>query len=237
MTTQQIIAMGGGGFSQEPHNLALDRYILEQAHKPDPSVTFLGQASGDSDTYITNYYTAFRQLGCRPSHLSLFKPHTADLEGFLMEQDVIYVGGGNTRSMLALWREWEVDIILRNALEAGIVLAGISAGAICWFRFATTDSIPFELNAIACLGFIDASCSPHYDHEHERRPRHHELLKAGKLTNGYGLDEGAALHFVDGQILRAVASRPDAQVYRVELEEGEVTETVLPIMRLSPYRP
>ena len=112
---QQIIAMGGGGFSMEPENPALDRYVIEQTGKERPAVCFLSQASGEFSDYIIFFYEAFTQLDCRPSHLSLFKPHTADLEDFLMRQDVVYVGGGNTKSMLALWREWRLDSILKQA--------------------------------------------------------------------------------------------------------------------------
>ena len=124
----QIIAMGGGGFSMEPDNLALDRYVIAQTGKTYPKVTFLSQASGEARDYIINFYKAFNELDCQASHLSLFQPHTADLESYLLAQDVIYVGGGNTKSMLALWREWGLPAILRRAYEEGIVLAGISAG-------------------------------------------------------------------------------------------------------------
>src|SRR5262249_8493849 len=127
---QQIIAMGGGGFSMEPDNLALDRYVIQQTGVERPKVCFLGQASGEARDYIINFYKAFTELNCIPSTLSLFQPHTADLAGFLMSQQIIYVGGGNTKSMLALWREWKLDAILLEAANNGTVLAGVSAGAI-----------------------------------------------------------------------------------------------------------
>ena len=111
---QQIIAMGGGGFSMEPDNPILDRYVIAQARSERPKVCFLGQASGEDPNYVLKFYRAFQKLGCIPTHLSLFMPHTADIEGFLMDQDIIYVGGGNTKSMLALWREWRLDQILRQ---------------------------------------------------------------------------------------------------------------------------
>src|SRR4051794_12334703 len=101
-----IIAMGGGGFSMEPDNLALDRYIIAQSGKPDPKVCFLAQASGESQDYIIRFYKAFNELSSHASLLSLFNPHTSDIESFLLAQDIIYVGGGNPKSMLALWREW-----------------------------------------------------------------------------------------------------------------------------------
>src|SRR5690606_35776308 len=99
----QIIAMGGGGFSSEPNNLLLDEYVLRQTGKANPKICFTSPACDDA--YALRFYTAFSQLNCRPSHLSLFKAPTADLASYLLDQDVIYVGGGNTRSMLALWRE------------------------------------------------------------------------------------------------------------------------------------
>jgi len=236
MPKKQIIAMGGGGFSMEPDNLALDRYILEQSSKPDPAVSFLATASGDSPQYIMNFYQAFSRLGCTPSHLSLFMPHTSDIEGYIMEQDIIYVGGGNTRSMLALWREWELDIILREAYEAGVVLAGISAGAICWFYQGTTDSIHGDLTLLPCLGLLPHSCSPHYDGEEQRRPKMQEFIGSGEMRAGYGIDDSAAVHFVDGELHRAVASVKGATAYFIEKQGDTVTETAQDMMLLSPVR-
>jgi dipeptidase E len=124
----------------EPDNLTLDRYILAQARVPEPAVAFVPTASGDADASIVRFYTAFSGLPCRPSHLALFR-RTPDLRSYLLAQDVIYVGGGNTKSMLAVWREWGLLELLREAWASGIVLAGISAGAICWFEQGVTDSL------------------------------------------------------------------------------------------------
>jgi peptidase E len=225
---QQIIAMGGGGFSMEPDNLTLDRYVLAQAGSEYPRVCFLAQASSESQDYTLNFYRAFNSLRARPDHLSLFRPHTADIEGFLLSQDVIYVGGGNTKSMLAVWREWELDRILRKAMESGIVLAGISAGAICWFEQGTTDSIPGQLTALSCLGFLPGSCSPHYDGEAERRPTFQRMIASGEVKPGYAFDDGAAGHFINGELRHIISSRPDAKGYRLEPgENGEAVETPL----------
>ena len=130
---EQIIALGGGGFSMEPDNLRLDRYILEQAGVKRPRVCFIGTATGDSDRYLANFYTAFSSLDARPSHLPLFK-RTPDIRGLLLNQDVLYAGGGNTVSMLAVWRVWGLPEVLAEAWHCGIILAGISAGAMCWFE-------------------------------------------------------------------------------------------------------
>jgi dipeptidase E len=223
----QIIAMGGGGFSMEPDNLALDRYILEQTGKPRPAVCFLPTASGDADGYIVNFYSAFTQLECQPAHLSLFRPPSADLASFVLAQDVVYVGGGNTRSMLALWREWGLDGILREAWQRGVVLAGLSAGAICWFEQGVTDSVPGRLGPLACLGLLPGSCCPHYDGEEERRPAYQRLVSRGEILPGYGLDDGAALHFAGDELRRAVGSRPEARAFAVERVPDGIEERAL----------
>ncbi len=225
---QQIITMGGGGFSMEPDNLALDRYVLQQTTVERPKVCFLSQASGEARDYIINFYNAFTQLNAIPSHLSLFQPHTKDIEDYLMSQHVIYVGGGNTKSMLALWREWGLDRILRQAGDAGIVLAGISAGCICWFEQGSTDSIPGALTLLPCLGYLKGACSPHYDGEVNRRPTYHTLIGSGEMIAGVAYDDGAAGHYIDGELVRVVSSRPNAKGYKVErTADGSISETVM----------
>ena len=221
----QIIAMGGGGFSMEPDNPALDRYVCQATGKERPRVCFLAQASGESYEHVTRFYRAFTELDARPSHLSLFNPHTADVAGFLLSQDAIYVGGGNTKSMLALWREWGVDAILRQAWQQGIVLAGISAGAICWFGEGLTDSIPGDYTGLPCLGFLPMSCSPHFDGEAQRWPTYHRLVGNGQMQAGYGVDDYAALHFVGEKLDRVVASQPQAAAQWIEADgKGGVNE-------------
>lgn len=230
----QIIAMGGGGFSMEPDNPALDRYVCEVTDKERPRVCYLAQAGGENYQFITRFYSAFVDLDARPSHLSLFQPHTADLASFLLGQDAIYVGGGNTKSMLALWREWGVDAILRQAWQQGIVLAGTSAGAICWFGEGLTDSIPGDYTALPCLGFLPVSCSPHFDGEARRRPTYHRLVAGGQMKAGYGVDDYAALHFVGEKLERVVASQPQASAQWIEADSsGGVNETRLDAVYLG----
>lgn len=224
---QQIIAMGGGGFSMEPDNPALDLYIMQQARRPRPTVCFLGQASGESYEYMVNFYRAFSDLNCTPSHLSLFKPHVSDLARYLKSKDIIYVGGGNTKSMLALWREWHLDEILREACTDGTVLAGISAGAICWFEQGLTDSIPGQQTALPCLGYLKGSCSPHYDGEAERRPAMQRMVASGEMMAGHAFDDGAAGHFIDGELHKVVSSRPNAKGYYIEQRDTAAHETPL----------
>ncbi|MGM0827905.1 MAG: Type 1 glutamine amidotransferase-like domain-containing protein [Bacillota bacterium] len=224
---KQIIAMGGGGFSMEPDNLLLDQYIINQAGESKPKICFLPTASGDAEGYIERFYNAFHSLSCEPSHLSLFELPTKDLEGFLLEKDIIYVGGGNTKSMLALWKEWKVDSILKKAWESGTILAGLSAGSICWFEEGITDSYGEELETIKGLGFLKGSHSPHYDGEEDRRPLFHSFIRKGKLQAGYGVDDGAALHFIDESLYKVLSSRVRASAYWVEKRDGDMLETVL----------
>ena len=230
---KQIIAMGGGGFSMEPDNPALDRYILAQASKPRPKVCFLPTARSESADYVMQFYAAFAKLECQPSHLLVFNPPTADLESFIMEKDVIYVGGGNTKSMLAVWREWRLDAILRQAWEKGVVLAGVSAGAICWFEQGLTDSVPGAYTALTGMGYLRGSFSPHFDGEAGRRVVYHRLVASGEMKDGLAADDGAAAHYVDDRLLRVVTSRPHAAAYAIEHDGDSARERKLDVVYLG----
>lgn len=225
---RQIIAMGGGGFSMEPENPALDEYVLEAARAETPAVGFLATASGDSEPYIDLFYQSFSTLPCRPSHLSLFT-RTPDLRTYLLAQDVIYVGGGNTKSLLGVWREWGLPDLLREAWSAGVVLAGVSAGAVCWFEQGLSDAYEGDLRIIQALGLLKGSCCPHYSGDPERRPQYHRRLSAGEVASGLAIDDGAAVHFLGSEIHRVVASRPEATAYRVGVENGAVREEPLAV--------
>ncbi|MEK5483093.1 Type 1 glutamine amidotransferase-like domain-containing protein [Viridibacillus sp. FSL R5-0888] len=224
---KQIIALGGGGFSMEPENPLLDSYILSQSKEDNPNICFIPTASGDADNYIARFYDFFKTQNCKPTHLSLFNPPTRDLEDFILKQDIIYVGGGNTKNLLVLWREWGLDKILKKAWEKGIVLAGISAGAICWFEESITDSYGDGLEPIQCLGFLNGSHCPHYDGEKDRRPSYHHLIKSQLIKAGIAADDGVAIHYIDDEIAKIVSSRPKAKAYQVILE-NKVVEKQLP---------
>ncbi|WP_144510396.1 peptidase E [Bacillus sp. FJAT-22090] len=216
---RQIIAMGGGGFSMEPENPLLDRYILGQSSKKQPKICFIGTASGDADSYIERFYNFFKKEECEPAHLSLFKPHTRDIQDFVMEQDILYVGGGNTKNLMALWKEWELDIAIRQAYNNGTILSGLSAGSLCWFEEGVTDSYGSELEPISCLGLIQGSHCPHYDGEEERRPAYQKLIQDKIIGPGYAADDGVALHFIEEKLQSIVSSRPQASGYYVDKEQ------------------
>lgn len=222
---KQIIALGGGGFSMEPDNPLLDLYILEQSQKETPKICFIPTASGDADSYIGRFYDFFKQQDCEPTHLSLFKPPAQALEELVLSQDILYVGGGNTKNLLVLWKEWGLDRIIEKAWNQGIILAGISAGSICWFEQGVTDSYGEDLHALACLGFLPGSNCPHYDGEANRRPAFQRLLTEGLIKPGLAADDGAALHFIGQDLHGAVSSRPHAKAYRVARGSEQELET------------
>ena len=192
-----IIAIGSGGFTHEPENPLLDLYVLNQATVHSPKISFLPTAHSDPLNYIANFHKSFARYDCHHSHLDLFHPHTGDMEDYLLSQDIIYVGGGNTRSMLAVWREWGIDNILAKAWTQGIVLAGVSAGAICWFEEGVTASVPDRITHIKGLGFLKGSCCPHYDTSTERQKVIHERIQSESIQIGYLIDDYTALHFAD----------------------------------------
>jgi dipeptidase E len=224
---RHIVAVGGAGFSQEPDNLALERYVIQLTGKANPRVCFVPTASGDSQDYIDRYYAASEKLPWQPSLLSLFRGDTPDIASVLLNQDIIYVGGGNTRNLLVLWRDWGVDKLMRQAWKQGTVLTGVSAGSICWFEQGTTDSIPGELTALSCLGFLPGSNCPHYDSEEKRQPTYNRMVASGEMVPGYATDDGVALHFIGTKLERIISSRPSARAFRVERDGDRAVETFI----------
>jgi dipeptidase E len=229
----QIVAIGGGGLSAEPDAFAIERYVVKQARRARPSVCYVGTASGDEDAYTVRFYGAMAQLDCRPSRLPFFA-RTPDLRKLVLEQDVVYVGGGNTKSMLAVWRDWGLDELLREAWQAGTILCGTSAGAICWFDGGITDSWAGDLHPMTCLGFLPGASCPHYDSEKDRRPAVQRMVAEGKLSSVLALDDGAAAHFRGTALARVVTSRPKAGAYRVTRSGGEAREETLPAEYVGP---
>jgi len=231
--TRRIVALGGGGFSDDGPPSKLDDFILSLAPTPGPRICFLPTASGDSETYPVKFYRAFTTRDCRPSDLSLFNRTVADLRAFLLDQDVIYVGGGNTANMLAVWRVHGVDAILREAWDAGVVLAGISAGAICWFEAGITDSFGLPPTGMRDgLGLLAGSACPHYNSEPHRRPVCQELVRQG-FPGGYAADDGVGLYFVDRELAEVVSETDGRFAYRVTLDGDAVRELQLEPRSLS----
>lgn len=216
--------MGGGGFLEEPDNPLLDDFFIGLCGKPKPKVCFVGTASGDAISAHERFYAAMKKRNVEASHLALFKPPPGSLEDYVMSKDVIYVGGGNTRNLLVLWKEWGLDTILRKAYQRGIVMGGISAGSLCWYEQGVTDSITGILSKIDCMGVLEGSNCPHFDGEIERRPAFHRLLKDG-MKPGIACDNGVAGYFVNEKLAEFVSSRPSAKAYRLQMNGATISET------------
>mgnify|MGYP006056820157 FL=1 len=221
--TRNIIAIGGGGFGGSPGQGIIEQYILNQTRKKRPKICFIPTATGDNEAYKVNFYSTFTKLNCEPTHLDFFK-RTPDLKKLILNQDVIFVGGGNTKSMLAVWKEWKLDRILKVAYRNGIVMSGVSAGAICWFQNGITDSWASELKIMPCLNFMRGTCCPHYDEEPERKPFVKNLLDRKKVKKIYAVDGGVALHIKNEENFKSVVFRKTKSSYAVSLERKNLIE-------------
>jgi peptidase E len=229
---RQIVAFGGGGFSVSSDNGLLDDYVLSLAERDMPRVCFLPTASGDADHYIVRFYRAFSGR-CHASHVSLFRRQSGvgDIREHLLNSDVIYAGGGSVISLLGAWRSHGIDVILREAWEAGVVLCGPSAGSLCWFAEGVT-AFHGAPRAIGGLGLLPWSNCVHFDAEPERFDAYRSML-AGGMCQGYAVEDGVAVHFVGERLLRAVAGRPNAHAYRMRSCGGRVEKRAIPVTELG----
>jgi peptidase E len=231
---RRIFAMGGGGFTMEPANPLLDDYVLSLAGRAEPRILFLPTASGDTSTQINAFLDRFSERNCVHEHLSLFRlrEQARTLREVVLEQDVIYAGGGSMRNLLAIWRAHGLDALLVEAWRHGTVLAGLSAGAMCWFEGGVTRSSgPPE--ALAGLGLLEGSLSVHADGEPERLPVWLQAVRSGALPGGWALDDGVGLLFAGLRMERAVSSRPGAGAQRVDAIAGELVRRRLDVELLG----
>jgi peptidase E len=234
MVQRTIIAIGGGGFSRSGAAGPLERYVLRASGKRVPRVCYVPTASSDPARAMRRFRRAFSALRCEVATLDLFDPtRDPDIDAFLRAQDVIWVGGGNTRNMLLLWNAWGVDSALRSAYENGTVLAGVSAGALCWFEAGVTDSYPRSLATLNALGWLRGSFTPHYDSEPGRRPLFHELVGSGQLPAGHAADDFVALRFENEHLREAVTAVAGKSAYRVSATARGVREARVPTRSLG----
>jgi len=216
-----IVPIGGGKSCE-----GLLRFLTSLTGKDRPRVLYIGTASAEDPNNALRTYDTFGPLS-EVSRLEFFPWPPEDLRSTVLEQDLIFVGGGNTANMLAIWRLHGVDQLLAEAADRGVVMAGSSAGGICWFEHGVTDSFGPQLGPMECLGFLPGSFCPHWDDEPNRRPVYHELLKDG-FAAGFAADAGVGLHFVDGELQGAVACDDGSHAYRLEIADGEVVEAAIP---------
>ncbi|WP_405666503.1 peptidase E [Streptomyces sp. NBC_01166] len=229
------MALLGGGFSMDEDGL-LDDWLLSRAGVARPKVCFVPTASGDAPAYVEQFERAFRSRHCEPSVLPLFRRelNDADLRTFLLSQDVVYVGGGNTANLLAVWRVHGVDQLLREAAERGTLLCGISAGANCWAEGSHTDSFGPLTFLRDGLGLLPGSVCPHYGSEPGRRPSYQDAVATGMLPAGWALDDGVGVLLTDGRVQESVTRAPDSGLYRVERDgDGRASERAWPCRLLG----
>jgi dipeptidase E len=228
---RRLLTLGGHEFSARPPDRAVCELLLRLASERGgkrPRICILPTASGDTSDLISSFYAAFGERSCEPSDISLFRlgRRPLALRDHLLAQDLIYVGGGSLVNLLAVWEAHDIAAILSLAWRQGIVLAGQSAGALCWFEAGITKSSGKPL-AAAGLGFLDGSLCVHYNNEPERRAAYLDAVGAG-MPPGYGLDDYAGLLWEGEGTPSALTARRGARAYRVTAQEGEVTESPLP---------
>jgi len=218
---KQIIAIGGGGFGREIKDLKIEKYIVDQSANKNPSICFVPTATGDDATYIENFYKTFDSLGCKTSHLDFFK-RTIKLKEHIDDQDIIFVGGGNTKSMLAVWKDWGLDNILKKAYENGTIMSGVSAGAICWFEKGITDSWKDHQSILPCLSFVKGVCCPHYDEEPERIPFVKEILQEKKINKCIAIEGFCALHLINDEPRYSINFGKENKCYEVTHKNSKI---------------
>jgi len=224
-SSQKTIFVYGGQI-----NKSFVSYIALLTGEDKPKICFLPTATGDSERYINYWYELCNDLPVIPYVLRVWISSYSQektFEEILLEMDAIVVGGGNTLNMIAIWKAQGIDDVLKTALDKGIVLAGGSAGSLCWFLNGTTDSRPKELSIVEGLGFLKYSHCPHYSSEESRRPLYHKNILSGDFLPGYACDDQAGIVFKNGEFAKAVSLNKENNSYFVSVENGEITEQKL----------
>jgi dipeptidase E len=222
---RRLLVFGSGNFR------AFLKYIIPFTKKDNPKICFLPTATGDSTTSITGWYEVCEELPVKPYVMKTFISSYDTKKSFeerLMSMDAVFVGGGNTLNMLAVWKAQGIDVSLRKAYDAGVLMTGGSAGSLCWFQSGTTDSRPIKLSTVECMGWIKGSHCPHFDAEEFRRPLYHDLIKKGELEPGYACDNQAGIYFENEQFIKSVALNDKSKSYYVSLVDGKISEKELP---------
>ncbi|MDP3027731.1 MAG: Type 1 glutamine amidotransferase-like domain-containing protein [Nanoarchaeota archaeon] len=230
----KIVAIGGGEIGRPGYKIEtreIDKEIIKLTGKEHPRALLLPTASGDSPLYwetFNKYYG--KDLGCKTDVLYLIKekPSKEQIEDKIISSDIIYVGGGNTLRMLKAWRRFGVDKILERAAQEGKILSGVSAGAICWFRYGNSDSMRFgpsknkRLIKLKGLNFIDLMLCPHYDVEKDRRASLKKMVKKYKMP-AIALDNCTALEIIEDKY-RIIKSEREANAYMIYIKNSKVIE-------------
>lgn len=223
--TRRILAYGGG------LQQAFIKQVITLTGKPRPKICFLPTASADNPYGIINFYNLCRDLSVEPYSLSVWvnsSPEQQTFEERLMSMDAIIVGGGNTLNMIAIWKAQGIDTVLQNAYRNGIVLAGGSAGSLCWFTGGYSDSRPKNLSIVNGLGFLPYSHCPHYHSELARKPLYVSAMLDGKLAPGYACDDKAGILFQNEKYSKSISLDNLSHCYYLSVKDGKINEELLP---------
>jgi peptidase E len=227
--TRTILATGGN------FSIPYIKYVIKLTKKKNPKICFMGSAGGDNIAKIIAWYDSCRALPMRPYVQKVFLNSAPDQETFdqkLLSMDAIIMGGGNTMNMIAIWKAQGVDTVLRKCYNKGIVLAGGSAGSICWFQGGTTDSRPVKLSLCEGLGFLPYSHSPHWRREQLRHPLYRDAITTGKLNAGYAVEDFAAVLFENEKYVKSVSLDTMNHTYFLSMVNGKLTEKLLPVTEI-----
>lgn len=232
--TPTIFATGGTFFppaGQRPH---FPHYLINLARAPHPRVCWLGAASGEDPKAWAAFSAGMTKLGCAVRHFDLFKPETLDFVDYLMGFDIVYVNGGSSRNLMAMWRDWGFDRALRTAWADGVIMSGHSAGFICWFQSGLSQSYPKVLSPVKGMGFLSGSADPHYNMRPDRRTRFKQLIAEGLIDSpGLALDQDTAVLFRGTEMVELVSTKPGSGAYHVT-RVGEIAEErALPVRYLG----
>lgn len=232
--TPTIFATGGTFFPAEGKPALFPRYLLSLARTRAPKVCWLGAASGENPAAYADFARRMTRLGCSVSHFDIFRPETLDFADYLLGFDIIYVNGGSSRNLMALWREWSFDRALYTAWQAGVVMAGHSAGFICWFQGGLTDSYSKALGPVKAMGFLTGSADPHYNIRPDRRTRFRELIADGQLESpGLALEQDTAMLYRGVELVELVSARKGSGAYRLTRIGNIAEERALPVRYLG----
>ena len=213
---KKIIAIGGGGFTHQS-DLSLDQFVIDKLKRTNNKIGFLATASNDDEKKISLFYKRFENTEFELSHFNL----TSNINGFsewIMSKDLVYIGGGNTVFMLEIWRKNKLENIFKDAYEKGIILSGISAGAVCWFDWILSDSVGPGFNPLRGINLISGSCTPHSSNI-ERINQFESDIKNNKLPQGIAIDDGVAVVFVDGKPTEVYSSRKNHTAYFLDKDK------------------
>ena len=231
--TCHVVAMGGGGFLRASASTPLDAYVLSLVSRPAARICFVATADGDSEARIAHFYRVWGPTEHEPTHLPLFLRETKPFEQAL-DVDILYVSGGNTANLLAIWKLQGLDVALNERVRAGdLVVCGPSAGGLCWFECGVTDSFTPELGPLDDgMAWVKGSFCPHYDEEPRRKPVYRELITTGRLPAGIAVDGGAAAHYADGELVGIVSEHPGSTAHTLERGDVGVVEKTLDARQL-----